>query len=216
MYAMRLKLEQSVFLIVLTLGIQIAAQDKCPQISVSGPAGQTNPGETMTFTANVDVPNFEKLLYKWIVSAGTIEQGTNGPHILVRTGRENAGQRITAKVEITGLPERCPNTGTENGEVYGGGDPPLLAEFDVFSGKRFRSELDEIARDFVEYPEWFLYVITYGSRGDSDSTLARRENLIKDYLTKTRKIDAKRIVLVRGGERRPLVKIYRVPPAPTK
>lgn len=192
----------------------VFAQENCPTIRVDGPAGGTLIGDTMSFSATVDVPSTTKIGYRWTVSAGTIETGNEKPHVVVRTAREFSGQFITASVEITGLPPECPNKGSEDGAIAFIGDPPLLAEMGVFSGKAFHNELDGVAKDLARYPDGTLYIISYSAPGEKNSIVSRRENSIRSYLVKTHRIDEKRLVFVRGGERAKQVRIYRVPYLP--
>ena len=70
----------------------------CPTLSVSGPAGLTNAGDTMTFTASAS----GDLTYNWTVSAGTIESGQGTPSITVRTAAGMEGTNVTATVKIGG------------------------------------------------------------------------------------------------------------------
>ena len=199
------------FLLLFFCGAAIA-QEKCPKIEVSGPAGITYPGETMIFTANVDVDEPDKLGYKWSVTAGTIENGISGPYIFVRTGPSN-GKRIGATVEIIGLPAGCPNKGSEVGDAgHLSCDPPMLDEIERFSGRDFYRRLDSVAYDLAKFPESVLYFINYSSPSEKPSVLIRREKLIKGYLAKNHKIEQARMVFVNGGVRGPRrVKIYRIP-----
>ncbi len=193
-------------------GISVA-QEKCPNITVTGPAGATYVGDTMTFAATVKVSDPDKLGYNWSISAGTIEQGLGRPWIVVRAGQSSAQGRISATVEINGLPKGCPNQGTEAGAVITAGDPLVLAEIEVFSGRRFYSELDYVAHEFAKFPNFILYSISFRASGENLSNVTRREKLIKDYLTKTHKIDPASIQFIRGPVSRRLVIIHAVPPS---
>lgn len=191
---------------------EVTAQDKCPQITVSGPSGNTLVGNTMLFSVSVDVPDQTKLGYKWTVDQGKIEEGINSPHIVVRTTSELSGVTVQAWVEVTGLPAGCSNKGSESGPVISGGGLPLLAEFDVFTGKRYKSELDTVAKEMGDRPGWLLYVISYRSPGESSQTVTRRVNGIKQYLGKIHNIEASRMVFIDGGTKFRSVKIYAIPP----
>ena len=69
-----------------------------PTLSVSGPGGTTNPGDSMTFTANVSGGG--DATYNWSVSAGTISSGQGTRSIMVSTNKDMAGMNVTATVEV--------------------------------------------------------------------------------------------------------------------
>jgi len=72
----------------------------CPDLSVTGPAGVTNPGDSMTFTANVSGGTQQNVTYNWSVSSGTISSGQGTPSITVATDTSMAGGNVTATVSI--------------------------------------------------------------------------------------------------------------------
>lgn len=183
----------------------------CPEITVTGPAGMTPPGDTMTFTINPPTVDFEKLTIRWNVSAGTIIEGQGKPFILVRTAPEKDAGNITASVEIDGLSRDCTGTASATAKV-GSGDPPLLAEITFTSLAEIRAQLDSVARSVKGQPEYFLYMIMYKSKLETETRVKRREVFIRNYLTTNHKIPVSRIVFVNGGERSPSVKVYLVPP----
>lgn len=204
----------STFLCLFLLStLVILAQERCPRMFVSGPAGDTMAGDSMIFTVNIDVADLDKLGYKWTVSEGKIENGQGKPWLYVRTDKEGRAENVAATVEVTGLPERCPNKSAQIGAIKYGGDPPLFTELEVFYGQKFRNELDAVAKQLAQRPGWLLYAISYSAPRENESNLVRREKLIKEYLTKTHKIHPDRIVFIRGGERSRYVRFYGIPPA---
>ena len=72
----------------------------CPDISVIGPAEDTNPEDSITFTANVSGGAQESVTYEWTVSAGRITDGQGTPSITVSTTPDMAGTKVTATVKI--------------------------------------------------------------------------------------------------------------------
>ena len=57
----------------------------CPTVSVTGPSAVVQPGETMTFTANVSGGSQTDATYNWSVDKGTIVEGQGTPVITVST-----------------------------------------------------------------------------------------------------------------------------------
>lgn len=112
--------------------------NNCPEITVTGPMGVTNPGSSMQFAANVTgFSEPEKLAYSWSVSKGTITgQGT--AEIQVSTTKAHQNSNTTATVKITGLPAGCIDTASETGSVAG------IPEGDPYD------EFDKLARNDVK------------------------------------------------------------------
>ena len=181
----------------------------CPTLSVSGPAGVTTIGDTMTFTANVS--GGPDVTYNWTVSAGTIESGQGTPSIVVRTSAANANSNIRAEVTIGGLDPNCncPNTAAESGPVSSIIEAILIDEFGKMVADEIRSRLDNFFQELSNNPNNQGYIILYGP----DREVAARERLIQNHIA-FRKFDRSRITLVRGGDTGEGIKtkLYRVPP----
>lgn len=198
-----------------TKTITIAACDDCKvlcdcgTLSVTGPAGITNPGDTMTFTANVS--GGATPTYNWTVSAGSIESGQGTPSIVVRTTPEMAGGNVTATVELGGLDAacECPRTSQETGGVAPRPGSDLVDEFGKASNDDIRGRLDSFFANLSNNPNDQGYVINYGTAKE----IAAREKLITNHIN-FRKFDRSRITLVRGGDTGGGVntKLYRIPP----
>jgi hypothetical protein len=184
----------------------------CATLSVSGPAGVTNPGDTMTFTANVS--GGPAVTYNWTVSAGTIESGQGTPSIVVRTARENAGQTITATVTLGGQDPacNCPSTASESGPVQPVPEPVLVDQFGALPNDDIRGRLDNFFQELSNNPNNQGYIINYGT----DREITARERLITNHIT-FRNFDRSRITLVRGGDKGtgPETRLYRIPPGAT-
>jgi len=197
-----------------TRTVTIAACDciplcNCPTGSISGPAGVTNPGDTMSFTLNLS--GGPDVTYNWSVSGGTIETGQGTPSIVVRTARENAGQTITATVELGGLDPACNciRSYNESGPVAPAPEAVLVDEFGKLPNDDIRGRLDNFFTELSNNPNNQGYIINYGT----DKDIAAREKLITNHIA-FRKFDRSRITLVRGGDRGngPETKLYRIPP----
>jgi len=193
----------------------------CPTISVSGPAGVTNPGETMTFTANLvggsqDTP----VTYNWSVSAGTIQSGQGTPSIVVSVPLENPPTNVTASLEVGGLRAdcNCPNTASETAGVS---PLPVPTEVDTF-GKLSNDDVKVRVQNFYQQlannPNAQGYIITYGKPAE----IAARRRQITNAITFL-KLDPSRVTFVDGGDKGTGVETHFFivppgarPPAPTQ
>jgi len=188
---------------------------ECPSVSVSGPAGITAPGDTMTFTANVSGGSQPSVTYNWSVSAGDIESGQGTPSITVRVPTDMADGNITATVTISGPDPacNCPLTDDEVGGVSRPVvEPVLVDEFGRLSNDDVRSRLDAFFVELQNNPNNQGYIINYGT----DREITARERLITNHIN-LRRFDRTRITLVRGGDTGSGVntKLYRIPPGAT-
>jgi hypothetical protein len=181
----------------------------CATLSVSGPAGITEPGSPMTFTANVSGGSQSNVTYNWTVSSGTIESGQGTPSIVVATTREMADTSVTATVTLGGLCETCLKTASETGGIAPRPEPVKVDEFGKFSNDVIRGRLDDFFNVLASNPNDQGYIINYGT----DKEIAAREKLITNHIN-FRKIDRSRITLVRGGDTGSGIntKLYRIPP----
>ncbi|HQU93418.1 MAG TPA: hypothetical protein PLK77_14025 [Pyrinomonadaceae bacterium] len=182
---------------------------ECPSLTVSGPSGITNPGDAMTFTANVSGGTQDSVTYNWTVSAGTITSGQGTPSISVDT-TGLAGQSVTATVEIGGTDPTCgcPTTASETGGIAPLPDHVLVDEFGAMPNDDIRGRLDLFFAELSNNPNNQGYIINYGT----PAQVATRERLIRNHIA-FRRFDASRITLVNGGNTGAVsTKLYRVPP----
>lgn len=185
---------------------------ECWTIDVSGPAGITQPGESMTFTANVTGGTATGITYNWSVSSGTITSGQGTPSITVSTTKEMANTSVTATVEVggTGVCESCPRTDSDTGGIADNPKHQLIDEFGKMPNDDIRGRLDAFFADLSNNPQSQGYVILYGS----EKEMAAREKLISNHIN-FRNFDRSRITIVRGGTHESgtvYTKLYRVPP----
>ncbi len=180
----------------------------CPTVTVTGPSGLTNPGETMTFTANGGNP---ETTYNWSVSAGTIESGQGTPSITVSTTPDMAGSNVTATVNLAGAAEgcNCQKDASETAGIQPKLIPVQTDEFGTLANDEVRARLDSFFVELQNNPNDQGYIINYGS----DRETNRRETLIRNHI-KFRKFDASRVVIVKGGDTGSGLntKLFRVPP----
>ncbi len=171
---------------------------ECPTLTVDGPAAAVEPGDNMTFTANVVGGNQQNITYNWEVSQGTIVSGQGTPQIVVGT-EGLGGTNIRATVRITGDPGcNCENEASEIGVVTPKPQPDLVDEFGPLANNDVKARLDAFAIRLQNDPTSTGYIVNYGSARD----VARRERLIRDYMVSDPTgpgIDPSRLVFVNGG-----------------
>lgn len=183
----------------------------CASISVSGPGGVTQPGEQMTFTANVSGGQASNLTYNWTVSAGEIVSGQGTSSITVATTRAMANSNVTATVTIGGQDPACdcPATANDSGAIAGFPEAVLIDEYGNIPNDQIRGRLDTFFADLANNPDSQGYVITYGT----DRQARVREALIRNHM-RLRSVDESRVTFVRGGVHESgtvYTKLYRVP-----
>jgi len=184
---------------------------ECPSISVSGPAGITNPGDTMTFTANVSGGSQDAVTYNWTVSAGTIESGQGTPSITVRTTAAEAGGNITATVNIGGLDPSCNCTPTAS-ETAGVAPKPtanLVETVGKATNDDIKARVDNWYTLLNQNPSSQGYVINYGTPAQIKARRAQITNAIR-----FRNYDPTRITFVDGPDNGTGIetRFYLVPP----
>lgn len=181
---------------------------ECPTISVTGPSSAVEPGQTMTFTANVSGGSQSDVTYNWTVSAGTIVEGQGTPTITVST-EGLSDTTITATVDIGGsLCEKCPTSDSETGVVASVPVAVPIDEFGPLANDDVKARLDSFASDLQANPDAQGYIINYGPA----KLVTRREKLIRDYLTTNRGVSASRLIFVQGGAEPEIrTRLFRVP-----
>lgn len=182
----------------------------CATLSVSGPAGITAPGQTMSFTANSSGGSGDRT-YNWTVSSGTIESGQGTPSIVVGTTSDMAGSTVTATVTIGGQDPscNCPTTDSDTGVVADQPVAPQIDEFGKLPNDEVRGRIDNLFVTLSNNPDAQGYIINYGT----DREIAAREKLIQNHIN-FRKYDRSRVTMVRGGNPDGVqnTKVYTVPP----
>ncbi len=182
----------------------------CPSISVTGPAGVTPPGQSMTFTANIS--GGEGLSINWTVNRGTITAGQGTRSIVVQTGMEDADSTVTATVQLSGFDPNCtecPAEASESAPVAPNPEAILVDEFGRLSNDEIRAKLDIFFAELSNNPGDMGYIINYGTSRE----IAARERLITNHIT-FRRFDRSRITMVSGGTSptgEVNTRLYRVP-----
>ena len=169
----------------------------CPTLTVSGPSGITNPGDTMTFVANGGGPD---VTYTWTVSAGTIESGQGTSSITVRTNRDMAGGNVTATVEISGGTIRpdchCTTQANETAPVQGKPTSNVIEEITgPQNADAIKARIDNFYIQLNNNPNAQGYIINYGTPADIRARRAQIEKAIT-----FRKYDRSRVTFVDGPD----------------
>ena len=170
----------------------------CPTVSVDGPDATVQPGQSMTFTANVAGGSQESVTYSWSVDQGTITSGQGTPSITVdTTGLTDTTVRAT--VTVGNLCATCTNNEASNtGVVAGIPQPREIDQFGRLANDEVKARLDLFGGELQSDPNSTGYIITYGPARE----VTRRETLIRNYLTTNRGIDPGRLVFINGGTER--------------
>lgn len=184
----------------------------CATLEVIPPTGITQPGDSMSFTANVTGGTATNVTYNWTVSSGEITSGQGTPSITVATTREMANTTVTATVTIDGE-GICPTCVREDSDTGGVAPLPEAVQIDEF-GKQanddIRTRLDTFFTELSNNPNNQGYIILYGT----DREISQRERLITNHVN-FRNFPRERITIVRGGVHETgtvYTKLYRVPP----
>ena len=184
---------------------------ECPSLSVDGPAGVTNPGGTMTFTANVSGGSQESVTYNWTVSAGEISSGQGTPSITVQVPTEMSGGNITATVDIGGTDPTCNCTtnASATAPVAEAPKPTQVDEFGKATDDDVKARIDNFYTQLNNNPNSQGYIINYGTPAE---IRRRRAQIVKAI--NFRKYDLSRVTFVDGPDNGTGVntKFYLVPP----
>lgn len=196
---------------VVVAACECVRECQCATGTISGPAGVTAPGSTMTFTATITPGTYDPT-YNWTVSSGTIISGQGTPVITVQTTREMAGSTVTATLDVGGAPAdcTCPLQLTESGPVEGVQPARLIDEFGALNPDDIRGRLDLFFAELANNPSDRGYIINYGT----PAQIAARERLITNHIN-FRSAPRDRITIVNGGaapDGTPTTKLYLVPP----
>ncbi len=186
----------------------------CPTITVSGPQGVVLQDSIAFFEASVTPNTFPNLTYLWTVNYGRVDEGQSTNRIGVRMLMENAGLTHIATVEVGGLPDQCPNKGSDFAPFSPGPRPILLSEFSMPTDSVHRRDLKSAAKELLDNPNDQMYIIEYFPRGVNRAAVRRKIDLVLDHLVRVLKFDRSRVTMVtsKSPDDKPLTKIYRIPP----
>lgn len=171
----------------------------CPSVSVDGPSGLTEIGQSMTFTASASGGTQSgSLTYNWSVSAGTITSGQGTPSITVATTSDMAGRSVTATLSLGGTDPTCscPTTFSSTSTIASPPvqrQPEMVEEFGKLPADEVKARLDNFYNRLNADPTARGYVIIYGTPAQIKAEKAKINSGIK-----FRKYDATRLTFVDG------------------
>ena len=173
----------------------------CPTgLSVSGPAGLTDPGSNMTFTANV-TPGSGTTTFNWTVRGDKgdpqIIRGQGTSIITVSTTEDMFGGNVTATVNIDSDCQNCADSASETAPIKDKIEPERVDDF----GKAVNDEVKARVQNFYTTylnpnPSAKGYIINYGT----PKQIAAREKQITAAI-RFLKFDPSRVTMVSGGDR---------------
>lgn len=186
----------------------------CPAISVTGPAGITNPGDSFHFTATIDKAPSNPIDYRWTVSTGSIVDGQGTDKIRVEVDWEAVdGITVTATVEVLGLAKECPNTYSETAGVsHTRGAAVLEDEYSTSISRIDNARLLAFVVEMNKSPSSFAYIYEYFVPGTRKTAVQRKISRTKAALVKAGiAADRFKIEVVPDADQN-LTRLYRVPP----
>ncbi len=169
----------------------------CPNIFVYNdtPAGYTG---AVNFHAPAhNFKGIENYSLLWRVSKGEIIEG-QGLNILKVKLNDSAVKRVTAYLEVSGLPFPCPKIFSGTAEVNG--KLRQVDEFGMVTHGDIKARMDNFMVELQNEPTTMGYIVIYGNRSERNRDVVRRETMIRNYIT-FRNFYASRITFVRGGFR---------------
>lgn len=194
----------------------------CPYEVTLAALPSVTDGDNIVFTST---PTFQNdapvnLNYRWSVTPATavIKEGQGTSAITIdSTGL--GGQTVTASLEVdTGYDDnvcrqRLPFSTAVNPLPVVAKTPIDFDRFDFVNNDALKARLDNFASALQQQPENQGYIIVYGKTGGRPAATDRLGVYALDYLTRNRKVDARRVVVVNGGFRsKAAFELYLVPP----
>lgn len=133
-------------IIALTSGALMAqnAESPCSKLTLKGPTGIANPGDSVKFYLEAKDPNdLERVSFEWKV-AGHDLQGQGTPRIQVPTTREDSLSTIMVTVRIVGRAIGCSAFLSESASVNWAGPAPdhFWQDISVFKRDDLKGQLD--------------------------------------------------------------------------
>lgn len=206
----------SVIILFLLLCASVIAQadesSSCPTLSISGPAGITDRGETLEFAVDSTFKDVEKLDYKWSVSDGIIVAGQGKPWITVDSTREISNESITVKVIVTGFPEGCSNSAESTAYIAIIADPVEADEFGKLKPADEKARLDVFLVKLSNESEFKGYIVARFPKSTGASVIRKRIKRIKDHIFLVRKISKDRVVILVGSSENDSTVLWLLPP----
>lgn len=179
-------------LAVCSLGLgQESAKSPCPTISVDGPSGIVDIGQTAVFSLHIvgatDTTRYE---YMWTLSTDRKFEGQGTTTITIPI-RNNSS--LTASVDVKGLPAGCPTIASEVYSVDRDPGAEKLGTIPTTSLRVSKHILTYVKSKVFQDPYGKLYIALQFPKGTSQKTMERSRQRLADQL-KGSKIPLKRIM----------------------
>lgn len=170
----------------------------CPSINVYADALQFDKTKSINFSvSDYYLDKIENLKFLWKVSAGKIIEGQGQEKIKVDLTDTNV-KRITAFVEVDGLPYPCEKVGFSTIEV--GKKPYLVVEAERYNSSELSAMIDGFMMQIYDDPTLKGYIIIYAGRNGGTKEMVRAIVSVRRMFA-FRRYDLSRVTILRGGFR---------------
>ena len=203
-------LRSLLFWVILLLPVPFTrAQTDCPKLTVTGPAGVTQPGEPMTIYADVTGDKSKKYWFAWTITDSVIMGGQGTSELKARYLPQAWGGRVTASVTVRGLPRGCADSASDTFAII---VDPGPEEVGAINNQRYVIDdnlLARLRRLFSEDKNSQLYIRIY--YGASPARYLKIRAHILRQLAAT-EIDPARITIVGSSGSARGAMFWRIPP----
>jgi hypothetical protein len=174
----------------------------CPYVRIGGVPYAPPPADSINFTAKLNVSRSQvKPRFIWQVSLGEIVAGQGTDSITVALPEQATGE-VVARVQLEGFSVECPaQATTATARTTVGVRHSLLDEFGNINEEDELARLDHLAIILQEDPRFQVHIVFYGGRFSQPNEALRRAERAKDYLVKSRGLEADRVLPINGGYR---------------
>jgi hypothetical protein len=171
---------------------------ECPIISVYNVGFPFDPSRTIDFSVSSHyLDKIENLKFEWKVTSGTIVEGQGTERIKVQLN-DNDSKRVTAFIEVSGLPHPCEKVGYTTIEFNN--KPYLIVSDENYNYSELSARVDDFMTQLNSNPQLGGYIIVYASRRVGPQEMERAIASVKRIFA-FRKYDLTRVAIVRGGYR---------------
>jgi hypothetical protein len=180
----------------------------CPDVTVSD-APAVNPGQTLTFTANVTGESTGTAVFNWTVENGVIASGQGTSTITVNTTTPG---NVRATVEVTNDCTTCRRSATGTGIVNTLPEASLIDTINAATNDDIKARFDAVRVALSNDPTSTVVIINYGTTRQ----ITARERQIQGAIRQLG-IDPARITVLRGTDRGTgiVTEVYLVPAGAT-
>ncbi len=190
-------------------GLGQVISQSCPTIRIIGPAGITQPGDEMSFVAEVAGVGLD-VKYEWAVTSGKIVSGQGTPVIQV-LGEQGAS--VQATVKLLGVANGCQDTASGNGTVAEKPPSCSLDEWKRLKPNDERGRFDVFFAELLNNPENLGVLVFTGIRPEKRNSNSPKIKFFVKH-AKFRNFDLSRVVFLFSTEDSGYEStvLYRAPP----